>query len=101
MFGVNNKERKIVGTEYRNSKGLNILKHEIGSGIIGGMSFLDIYEIFPVVDGVGKRVVMFQIPAAITAIPIGWHNQEYARDGESLVPLSEEKREVLRRYPII
>ena len=97
MFGVNNKERKIVGTEYRNSKGLNILKHEIGSGIIGGMSFLDIYEIFPVVDGVEKRVVMFQIPAAITAIPIGWHNQEYARDGESLVPLSEEKRERIRR----
>ncbi len=40
---------------------------------------------------------MFQIPAAITAIPIGWHNQEYARDGESLVPLSKEKRERIRR----
>lgn len=40
---------------------------------------------------------MFQIPAAVTAIPTGWHNQEYARDGESLVPLSEEKRERIRR----
>ena len=97
VFGVNNKERKIVGTEYRNSKGLDILKHEIASGITGGMSFIDIYEIFPVVDGVKKRVIMFQIPAAITAIPTGWHNQEFARDGESLVPLSEEKRERIRR----
>lgn len=97
VFGVNNKERKIVGTGYRNSKGLDTLKHEIGAGMTGGMSFIDIYEIFPVVDGVEKRVVMFQIPAAVTAIPTGWHNQEYARDGESLVPLSEEKREQIRR----
>ena len=97
VFGVNNKERKIVGTGYRNSKGLDTLKHEIGSGTTGGMSFIDIYEVFPIVDGEEKRVVMFQIPAAITAIPTGWKNQEYARDGESLVPLSEEKRERIRR----
>lgn len=97
VFGVNNKEKKIVGTGYRNSKGLDTLKHEIGAGMTGGMSFIDIYEIFPVVNGVEKRVVMFQIPAAVTAIPTGWHNQEYARDGESLVPLSEEKRERIRR----
>jgi ATP-dependent DNA helicase RecG len=97
VFGVNNKERNIVGTEYRNSKGLNILKQEIASGITGGMSFIDIYEIFPIVEGEEKRVIMFQIPAANTAIPTGWHNQEYARNGESLVPLSEEKRERIRR----
>lgn len=97
VFGVNNKERKIVGTEYRNSKGLDTLKHEIGSGTTGGMSFVDIYEVFPIVDGEEKRVIMFQIPAAITAVPTGWHNQEYGRDGESLVPLSEEKRERIRR----
>lgn len=97
VFGLNNKERKIVGTGYRNSKGLDTLNHEIGSGTTGGMSFIDIYEVFPIVDGGEKRVVMFQIPAAITAIPTGWKNQEYARDGESLVPLSEEKRERIRR----
>jgi len=49
------------------------------------------------VDGEKKRVIMFQIPAAITAIPTGWHNIEYGRDGESLVPLSPEKRERIRR----
>lgn len=86
-----------MGTEYRNSNGLDTLKHEIGSATTGGISFIDIYEIFPIVDGNEKRVIMFQIPAAITAIPTGWHNQEYGRDGESLVPLSEEKRERIRR----
>lgn len=97
VFGVNNKEKKIVGSEYRNNNGLDALKHEIGSGTTGGISFIDIYEIFPVVDGEEKRVIMFQVPAAVTAVPTGWHNQEYGRDGESLVPLSEEKRERIRR----
>lgn len=94
---MNNKKRKIVGTEYRNSNGLDTLKHEIGSATTGGISFIDIYEIFPEVEGKEKRVIMFQIPAAVTAVPTGWHNQEYGRDGESLVPLSEEKRERIRR----
>lgn len=97
VFGVDNKERKIVGSEYRNSNGLDALKHEIGSGTTGGITFIDIYEIFPVVGGEERRVIMFQIPAAVTAVPTGWHNQEYGRNGESLVPLSEEKRERIRR----
>lgn len=97
IFGVHNKKRKVVGTEYRNNSGLDALKHEIGSATTGGISFIDIYEIFSVVEGSERRVIMFQIPAAITAVPTGWHNQEYGRDGESLVPLSEEKRERIRR----
>lgn len=87
----------VRGIDYRNSEGLNALKHEIGSCMTGGISFIDIYEIFPMVEGEEKRVIMFQIPAAITAVPTGWNNQEYARNGESLVPLSEEKRERIRR----
>lgn len=97
VFGVRNKTREIVGSTYRNSEGLKTLKHEIAQNTPGGMSFIDIYEVFPVVDGEEKRVVMFQIPAAITAVPTAWKNQEYAREGESLVPLSQEKRERIRR----
>ena len=74
----------------------NTLKNEIASNTTGGISFVDIYEVYPVVDDEKKRVIMFQIPAAITAIPTGWHNIEYGRDGESLVPLSAEKRERIR-----
>lgn len=97
VFGVRNKDRKIVGSDYRDSQGLNTLKNEIASNTTGGISFISIYEVYPMVDGEKKRVIMFQIPAAITAIPTGWHNIEYGRDGESLVPLSPEKRERIRR----
>ena len=97
VFGVRNKTHEIVGSDYRNTQGLNTLKHEVAQNTTGAMSFIDIYEIYPVVNGKEKRVVMFQIPAAITAVPTGWKNQEYARDGESLAPLSQEKRERIRR----
>jgi len=97
IFGVRNKDRKIVGTNYRNTQGLRTLKNEIASGTTGGISFIDIYELYPEVEGESKRVIMFQIPAAITAVPTGWHNIEYGRDGESIVPLSSEKRERIRR----
>ena len=97
IFGVRNKDRKIVGSDYRNTQGLNTLKNEIASNTTGGISFIGVYEVYPVIDGEKKRVIMFQIPAAVTAIPTGWHNIEYGRDGESLVPLSPEKRERIRR----
>ena len=97
VFGVRNKDKQIVGSDYRDTQGLRTLKHEIASGTTGRISFIDIYEIYPVVEGEAKRVIMFQIPAAITAVPTGWQNIEYGRDGESLVPLSPEKRERIRR----
>ena len=97
VFGVRNKDRTIVGTGYRDTQGLNTLKHEISANTTNGISFIDIYEVYPVVDGVAKRVVMFQIPAAITAVPTAWKNFEYGREGESIVPLSPEKRERIRR----
>lgn len=97
IFGVRNKNRAIVGTDYRNTEGLKTLKNEISQETSGAMGFIDIYEVYPVVDGEKKRVVMFQIPAAITAVPTAWKGQEYAREGESLKPLSQEKRERIRR----
>lgn len=32
----------------------------------------------------GKRIIMFQIPAATAGIPTGWKDQYYAREGDSL-----------------
>ena len=84
IFGVKNKTREIVGSNYRSTKGLAALKQEISTGTTGGISFIDIIEIFPIVGGERKRVIMFQIPAAATAIPTGWHNHFYGRNGESL-----------------
>ena len=92
VFGVNNKTRDIVGTNYRNTRGLETLKHEIAQNTTGGITFTDILEVY---DG-GNRVVMFKIPAAVVAMPTAWKNHWYGRDGESLVPLSLEELDRLR-----
>ena len=64
VFGVRNEDRMIVGSDYRNSKGLDVLKQEISVGTTGGISFIEIYEVYPLIDGEKKRVILFQIPAA-------------------------------------
>lgn len=96
VFGVRNKDRKIIGSEYRNKKGLDTLKLEIAQGTTGSISFIEIFEVYPLVDGEEKRVVMFQIPAAATAIPTGWHDHFYGRNGESLGALSVEELDRIR-----
>lgn len=96
VFGVKNKTREIVGSDYRNTKGLDLLKQEIAVGTTGGITFIDIIEIYPVISGEEKRVIMFQIPAAATAIPTGWHDHFYGRNGESLSALSVEELDRLR-----
>lgn len=97
VFGVRNKDKAIVGSDYRDSKGLETLKQEIAAATTGGISFIEIYEVYPEVDGEKKRVVMFQIPAAATAIPTGWKNHYYGRNGESTGGLSVEELERIRR----
>lgn len=81
VFGVRNKDKKITGSNYRESKGLETLKQEIANNTTGGISFVEIYEVYPIVDDEKKRVVMFQIPAAATAIPTGWNDHYYGRSG--------------------
>ena len=96
IFGVRNKDKQILGTDYRDTKGLETLKQEIAAGTTGSISFIEIYEIYPVVEGEKKRVIMFQIPAAVTAIPTGWKNHFYGRNGESLGALSAEEYDRIR-----
>ena len=92
VFGVNNKTREIVNTDYRDARGLETLKHEIADNTTGRITFTDVFEIY---EG-GKRVIMFKIPAAVTAIPTDWKGRWYGREGESLSPLSIEELERLR-----
>lgn len=96
VFGVKNKTREIVGSDYRNTQGLNALKQEIAVGTTGGISFIDIIEVYPIINGEEKRIIMFQIPAAVTAIPTGWHDHFYGRNGESLSALSVEELDRIR-----
>jgi ATP-dependent DNA helicase RecG len=46
VFGVCNKTRKIVGTDYRDTRGLETLKHEIAQNTTGGITFIDIFEVY-------------------------------------------------------
>ncbi|MBQ4086851.1 MAG: putative DNA binding domain-containing protein [Clostridia bacterium] len=96
VFGVNNKSKQITGTDYRDTQGLDNLKHQISINTTGGLTFNNIYEIYPEVDGEKKRIVMFQIPAAAVGIPTGWNNHFYARNGESLTALSISKQDQIR-----
>lgn len=96
VFGVRNKDKSITGTSYRNTKGLDMLKQEIAINTTGAISFIEIYEIYPIVNNEKKRVVMFQIPAAVTGIPTGWKDHFYGRNGESLGALSIEEQDRIR-----
>ena len=92
VFGVHNKTREITGANYRDTRGLETLKHEIAQNTTGGIIFTDVFEVY---DG-DKRVVMFKIPAAVTAMPTAWKGHWYGREGESLGALSTEELDRLR-----
>ena len=93
VFGVNNKTRSVVGTNYRPERErLESLKHQIAQDADPRTTFRQIHEIE--VDG--ARVVMFEIPAAPRGIPIAWKGHYYARSGESLAPLGIPKQDEIR-----
>ena len=94
VFGVHDKTREILGTTYKNSmKSLQKLKYDLSQHTTDRNTFRDIYEL----EVEGKRVLMFQIPAAPRGIPMAWQGHFYARRGESLVALDMSKYEEIRR----
>lgn len=98
VFGVRDKDKVIVGSNYRRkANGLEKLKEEIAMNTTGGISFIDIFELYVNVDDEEKRVVMMQIPAAVAGVPTGWNNHYYGRNGEALGALSINEIEYIRR----
>ena len=98
VFGVENKTREAIGTTYKNSMtSLQKLKHDLAQHTTDRNTFRDIFELK--VDG--KRVLMFQVPAAPRGIPMGWQGHFYARQGESLVALDMSKYEEIRRQTAV
>lgn len=92
IFGVDDKQHQIKGTSYKeSSRALEKLKLDIVSQTTGGLTFMNIFVVRPNTDRGCKRVLMFQIPAAAIGMPTGWKNRYYARSGESLTDLSQEK----------
>ncbi len=93
IFGVKDKPREVVGTNFRPSRpSLDKVKGEVASQTAHGISFEDIYEL----QTTKGRVVMFQIPAAIRGLPTPWKGHWYGRHGESLGPLSLPELEQIR-----
>ena len=84
IFGVEDKNHKIVGTDYREQgKGLDKLKHEI-SQLTGGFTFSDIFELF--IENM--RVLMFKIPSAPQGNPVSCSGHYFERNGSSLVAMN-------------
>ena len=97
VFGVHDKTREILGTSYKNSmKSLQKLKQDLSQHTTDNNTFRDIYEL----EVEGKRVLMFQIPAAPRGIPMAWQGHFYARRGESLAALDMNKYEEIRSQTV-
>ena len=97
VFGVNNKTRAVVGTDYRPQEDrLQSLKMQIAENAEPRITFRDIHELHHA-DG---RVLLFQIPAAPRGIPIAWKGHYYARAGESLTSLGLDKQDEIRRQTL-
>lgn len=93
VFGVDNKTRAVIGTDYRRDHArLHSLKHQIAQGTDPATSFREIHEL----ASPSGRVVLFEIPAAPRGLPIAWQTHFYARAGESLTGLSIAKQDEIR-----
>lgn len=94
VFGVDNKTRKVVGTDYRPEPArLQSLKMQITEASEPSITLRNIHELAHP-DG---RVLLLEIPAAPLGMPIAWKGHYYARAGESLTSLGLDKLDEIRR----
>lgn len=93
VFGVDNKTHIVTGTNFKEGEqALNRLKQDMSQHTTDNLIFREIVPLF--VEG--KRVLMFKIPASPRNIVMHWKGIAYARDGESLKPLNQTKRDEIR-----
>lgn len=93
VFGVDNKTRRVVGTDYRpEASRLHSLKMQMAEATEPSITLRDIHELAHA-DG---RVLLFEIPAAPLGMPVAWKGHYYARAGESLTSLGLDKLDEIR-----
>jgi len=93
IFGVNNKTRLVVGTNYREeTENLHFLKKQIADDTKPSVTFRDIHEL----AHDNGRVLLFEIPGCPYGMPIAWKGHYYARAGESLTHLGLDKQDEIR-----
>lgn len=94
VFGIDDKTRRILGSEYRQAPGeLHRLKMQIADGTEPSITFRDIHEL----ETPEGRVLLFEIPPAPMGMPIAWQGHYFARAGESLTGLGLDKQDAIRR----
>ena len=95
LFGITDRSpRKTIGSNYRlTPPGLDRLKEQVAQHTNHRMTFAGVHEL--TVEG--KRVVMFEIPAATRGIPTTWKGIAYGRIHDSLGPLALHEIEEIRR----
>ena len=97
IFGVNDKLRRVVGTDYRpQTERLQSLKMQVAASTAPSITLRNIYELAHA-DG---RVVFFEVPPAPRGIPIAWKGHYYARAGESRTSLGLDKLDEIRRQTV-
>ncbi|MCM8534626.1 MAG: putative DNA binding domain-containing protein [Lentisphaeraceae bacterium] len=93
IFGIEDKTKNVLGTNYCNAVGaLEKIKREVSENISNKLSFRHIAEL----EREGKRLLLFEIPAAPQGIPIAWKGHYHARVGESLTAMDIDKIERIR-----
>jgi ATP-dependent DNA helicase RecG len=93
VFGVRNKTRVVVGTDYRTEpKRLDLTKRQVYEGTRPSIALRGIRAI----DHPSGRLVVFEIPPAPQGMPISWKGHFYSRAGENLMPLSMDKLDAIR-----
>ncbi len=94
VFGVNDKNRAVVGSDYRIEPGrLHGLKNQVAESTEPSITLRNIH----VLDHERGRVVLFEIPPAPRGMPIAWKGHYHARAGESLRSLGLDKLDEIRR----
>ena len=92
VLGVSN-DKQLIGTSFLSlEETMQGLKHEIANNATGNLTYREIIPVM--VDG--KRILLFKIPASPHNIVTYWKRIAYGRDGESLVPLSQDKIDDIR-----
>ena len=94
VMGVDNNTHSLTSTQFKPSRdSLDALKKKIADQVTARLTFDEIYDF----KREGKRVLMYQIPAAPQGVPIAYQGHYYGRDGESLVALNLHEIETIRQ----
>lgn len=97
VFGVDNKTRGVVGTNYRpETDRLQSLKMQMAENTEPRVTFRNIHEL----HHAGGRVLLLEVPAAPRGIPIAWKGHYFARAGESLISMGLDKQDEIRRQTL-